>query len=194
MAFIRNIAGDFVEDMALVEQYKACGDIALLAKVYGQYMNLLFTVAVKYLKDNESAKDAVMDLFEELPAKVMKHEIANFRSWLYTVMKNHCLMKLRGGKNKSVSFDENIVQLSEEMHQHEEEHNEWQLQQMNGCIETLADEQKITIQLFYLQQKCYKEIAELTGLDWNKVRSLIQNGRRNLKICMEKKLYTDRNK
>lgn len=163
------------------------GDMLLLAKVYERYMDLLFSVAVKYLKDSEGAKDAVMDLFEELPSKVLKHEIANFRSWLYTVMKNHCLMKLRSVKNRSVELDENIVQFNAEMHQQDEEDNEWQLQQMNGCIEKLVAEQKVTIQLFYLEQKCYKEIVAMTGLEWNKVRSLIQNGRRNLKICMEKK-------
>jgi RNA polymerase sigma-70 factor (ECF subfamily) len=41
--------------------------------------------------------------------------------------------------------------------------------------------------LFYLEQKCYKDIADLTGYDLNKVKSAIQNGKRNLKICMERK-------
>ena len=43
-----------------------------------------------------------------------------------------------------------------------------------------------TIRLFYLENKCHNEITEMTGMDWNRVRSLIQNGRRNLKNCMEK--------
>jgi RNA polymerase sigma-70 factor (ECF subfamily) len=57
---------------------------------------------------------------------------------------------------------------------------------LEKCIETLGDEQKQCVKLFYLQEKCYKEITESTGFDMNKVKSYIQNGKRNLKICMEK--------
>lgn len=157
-----------------------------LADLYQRYMDLTYAVALKYLKDSEASKDAVMEVFEELVDKLKRHEVTNFKSWLYTLVKNHCLMKLRSAsRNKSVNIDEDSVQLSEYVHQEVDE-KEWQLQQMSNCIDKLASEQKLTIELFYLQEKCYKDITEITGLDWNKVRSLIQNGRRNLKICMDK--------
>ena len=159
----------------------------LLAELYQRYMDLAYAVAIKYLKDSEASKDAVMEVFEELIDKLKKHDVTNFRSWLYTLVKNHCLMKLRSGsRNKSVILDENGMQLREDLHQEDADEKEWQLQQMSDCMGRLASEQKMTIELFYLQQKCYKEITEITGLDWNRVRSLIQNGRRNLKICMDK--------
>jgi RNA polymerase sigma factor (sigma-70 family) len=150
-------------------------------------MEMAYAIGIKYLKENEASKDAVMEVFEELVTKVGKHDIINFKSWLYTVIKNHCLMKLRtvSGK-KSVNLDETNMYLNEDLHQEDVNEKEWQLQQMTACIEKLVAEQKMTIELFYLQEKCYKEISELTGLGWNKVRSLIQNGRRNLKICMDK--------
>ena len=95
-------------------------------------------------------------------------------------------MKLRIlSRHKSVILDENGMQLQEELHQDDVNEKEWQLQRMSDCIQKLAAEQKLTVELFYLQQKCYREISTITGLDWNKVRSLIQNGRRNLKNCME---------
>lgn len=159
----------------------------MLADLYKRYMDLCYAVAVKYLKDSDNAKDVVMEVFEELSEKLKKHEVINFRSWLYTVVKNHCLMKLRSqARHKAVSLDENIVQFNDEMHQEEADEKEWQLQQMTKCIETLVAEQKRAVELFYLEEKCYNQITEITGLDWNKVRSLIQNGRRNLKICMDK--------
>ena len=158
----------------------------VLAALYHRYMDLTYAVSLKYLKDPEAAKDAVMEVFEELVDTLKRHDVTNFRSWLYTVVKNHCLMKLRSAsRNKSVVIDENSMQLKEELHQDVDE-KEWQLQRMSNCIGKLATEQKLTIELFYLQQKCYKEISEITGLDWNKVRSLIQNGLRNLKLCMDK--------
>lgn len=159
----------------------------VLAILFQRYMDLLYGVCLKYLKDPESAKDAVMQVFEELVTKLNKHEVENFRSWLYTLAKNHCLMQLRTPKNlKTREFKGDGMQLEEEVHLNGVMWKEEQFQKMEKCLQTLSAEQKITVELFYLQNKCYKEIAEITGLDWNKVRSFIQNGRRNLKICMEK--------
>ena len=186
MSDLRNISS-VTDDESLISRYKESGDLEVLTTLYQRYMELAYAVSLKYLKDSEASKDAVMEVFEELIEKLKKHEVANFRSWLYTVVKNHCLMKLRASsRNKSVILDENGMQFREELHQEDINEKEWQLQQMSDCIGKLADEQKIMIELFYLHQKCYKEITEITGLDWNRVRSLIQNGRRNLKICMDK--------
>jgi RNA polymerase sigma-70 factor (ECF subfamily) len=178
------------DDSFLIERFKSTGDLNLLAELYGRYTDLAYAVSIKYLRDTEASKDAVMEVFEELVDKLKKHDVNNFRSWLYTLVKNHCLMKLRSAsRNKSVILDENSMQLKEDLHQEVDE-KEWQLQKMSDCIGKLVAEQKLTIELFYLQQKCYKEITEITGLDWNKVRSLIQNGRRNLKLCMDKSVLT----
>lgn len=175
----------------LVDQFRASGDLQVLADLYQRYMDLCYAVCIKYLKDSDNAKDAVMEVFEELGEKLKKHEVNNFKSWLYTVVKNHCLMQLRSqSRTKSVNLDESVVQLNNEMHQDDINEKEWQLQQMNKCIDTLAAEQKKVIELFYLEEKCYNEITGITGHDWNKVRSLIQNGRRNLRICMDKTILS----
>ncbi len=150
-------------------------------------MDLLYGVCLKYLKEPETAKDAVMQVFEELVQKLPKHQVDNFKSWLYTLAKNYCLMQLRTPKNlKTTEFNPDSMQSGEEMHLNGVMLKEENLQKMERCLETLSAEQKVSVELFYLQNKCYKEIADITGLDWNKVRSYIQNGRRNLKICMEK--------
>jgi len=189
LSILRNISS-VTDDAVLIERFKSTGDLLVLAELYRRYMDLAYAVSLKYLKDPESSKDAVMEVFEELVDKLQRHDVTNFKSWLYTLVKNHCLMKLRSAsRNKSVNLDENSMQLKEDPHQEVDE-KEWQLQQMSDCIGKLAAEQKLTIELFYLQQKCYKEITEITGLDWNKVRSLIQNGRRNLKICMDKSVLS----
>jgi RNA polymerase sigma factor (sigma-70 family) len=144
-------------------------------------------VCLKYLKNPEAAKDAVLQIFEELVQKLRKHPVDNFKSWLYTLAKNHCLMQLRTPKNlKTTEFKAESMQSEEDVHLNGVLLKEENLQRLERCLQTLQEEQKVTVELFYLQNKCYKEIADKTGLDWNKVRSHIQNGRRNLKICMEK--------
>jgi RNA polymerase sigma factor (sigma-70 family) len=157
-----------------------------LGDLYGRYMDLLYGVCLKYFKESDEAQDAVIHIFEEMVTKVKKYEIDNFKGWLYQVAKNHCLMKLRSRKSQPVNVDTDLMHLQENMHLDDVMQKETNLIVMEHCIEQLPAEQKTAIQLFYLQEKCYKEIADTTALDINKVRSFIQNGRRNLKICMDK--------
>lgn len=194
MAFITNIQtgpehpdGNGADDQQLVAAFRQSADLKILASLYQRYLDLLYGVCLKYLGEPETAKDAVMDIFEELVQKLPKHEVTYFRGWLYTLAKNHCLMKLRNGKHlKVTTFDPENVQTGEELHLNDRVEKEEQLGRLSKCIETLAEDQRIVVELFYLQNKCYKEIETITGLQWNKVRSHIQNGRRNLKICMER--------
>jgi RNA polymerase sigma-70 factor (ECF subfamily) len=180
-------APDPAADLDLIAAYRQSSDLAIVAQLYNRYLQLLYGVCLKYLGDSETAKDAVMDIFEELAKKLLKHEVGNFRGWLYTLAKNHCLMKLRSAKRMTVAgFDPDHMQTAEELHLKDKIEQEEQLDRLSKCIESLAADQKTVIQLFYLQNKCYKEIETVTGLEWNKVRSHIQNGRRNLKICMQR--------
>lgn len=187
MAFIKNIQGVDLTDKELIDRFRASGDMEVLAVLFQRYMDLLYGVCLKYLGDAEAAKDAVMGIFEELVQKLPKHEVDNFRSWLYSMGKNYCLMQLRTPKNlKTIEFKGEDMQSEEELHLPGVTPKEETLQLMERCLETLPSDQKMSVELFYLQNKCYKDIAAITGLEWNKVRSYIQNGRRNLKRCMEK--------
>ncbi len=185
LAFIKKISSTFT-DSELVQQYKDAGNMDTLGDLYGRYMDLLYGVCLKYFKEPDEAQDAVIHIFEELVTKVKKYEIDNFKGWLYQLAKNHCLMKLRSRKSQPVNVDADLMHLQENMHLEDVMQKETNLIVMEHCIEQLPTEQKAAIQLFYLQEKCYKEIADTTALDINKVRSFIQNGRRNLKICMDK--------
>ena len=192
MAFLKNIPTSELPDRELVSLFRTSGNMEVLAVLFQRYMDLLYGVCLKYLKQPEPAKDAVMQIFEELVAKLPKHEVDNFKSWLYTLAKNYCLMQLRTPKNlKTTEFNADSMQLEEEMHLNGIQVKEENLQKLERCLQTLSLEQKKAVELFYLQNKCYKEIAEATGIEWNKVRSFIQNGRRNLKICMEKEPETE---
>ena len=149
-------------------------------------MDLVYGVCLKYLKEPEEAQDAVMAIFEELVVKLRQHQVENFKSWLYTVAKNHCLMKWRQQKKMpTVKIPEEFMQSAEDGHLKDVLDREDHFKQLDHCMEKLAESQRQVIELFYLQGKCYNEISAETGLEWNSVRSSIQNGRRNLKLCME---------
>ncbi|GAO42964.1 RNA polymerase sigma factor [Flavihumibacter petaseus] len=190
MKFIPAIPDPTASEQELLQRYHDTGDLALLGKLYSPYMDLVFGLCMKYLEDNEAARDAVMQIFEQLVVKLRQHRVEYFKSWLYTLAKNHCLMELRSGKKaRVVSLPDNIMQSEAPVHLNGSEQKEMNLQALEKCISALTTEQQRAVTLFYLEQRSYHEIADQTGLDWNKVRSLIQNGRRNLKICMEKKIH-----
>jgi RNA polymerase sigma-70 factor (ECF subfamily) len=187
VAFLKNISPTALDDKELVALYKESGDMAAIGGLYQRYMELVYGVCLKYLKEPETAKDSVIQIFEELVVKLKKHEVDNFKGWLHMVAKNHCLMQLRTPKNlKTVEFKTELVQNEENVHLNGVLEKEENFQKLEYCLGTLTPEQQHAIRLFYLEGKCYNEIVEITGQEWNQVRSFIQNGRRNLKICMEK--------
>lgn len=188
MKFIKNNARiEEQDDTALIARYKSGGDVEVLGVLYNKYMHLVFGVCLNYLKDEEQSKDAVMQIFEELIGKLKIHEVQNFKSWLHVLTRNHCLMALRKqSKQNTISIDDTFVENTDFVHLDMDDTKEKKLTVMEKCMETLPDEQRLSVDLFYLQEKCYKEVADITGYDMLKVKSYIQNGKRNLKICIEK--------
>jgi RNA polymerase sigma factor (sigma-70 family) len=188
LKFIKNTTGiKDLDDAALLLRYKSTGSLDALGMLYNRYMHLVYGVCLNYFKEEEASKDAVMQIFEELVLKLKIHEVQNFKSWLHVLTRNHCLMALRKlAKNNTVSIDDTFVENTDFVHLDIDDTKETQLTVMEKCMETLTEEQRKSVDLFYLQEKCYKEVAEITGYEMVKVKSYIQNGKRNLKICIEK--------
>lgn len=180
-------------DSELIEGYKRTGDNNYVGILFQRYSHLVFGVCMKYLKDPDESQDASMQIFEKLLTDLKKHEIVIFRAWLHMVCKNFCLMHLRSGAtklrhHKEMYYDFNSLMENEEnTHLSPEVTKEVKLTHMEECIEGLNKEQRMCVELFYLQEKSYNEVAEMTSLTMNNVKSYIQNGKRNLKICIESK-------
>ena len=169
--------------------YRKSGDVALLGTLYQPYMDMVFAICYQYLKDEEDCKDAVMQIFEKLIITLRTHEVAQFNTWLHSVARNYCLMQLRGRRafanaDEMDLDDEQIHSLSSEPD--EKLFEESKLDALDPCLKTLVPVQRDVITLFYMKQKCYREICDETGYDMKQVKSYIQNGKRNLKICIEK--------
>jgi RNA polymerase sigma factor (sigma-70 family) len=187
VSFLRNIKTSHLSDMALVEEYKNSKKPEVLGILFHRYIDLLYVVCFKYLKDSELSKDIVMQTYEEVSQKLFTHDVSNFRSWIYVVTKNICLMHLRKAKQfQMTSLNPEVVYSTDDLHLNDVFRKEEDLNQMQKCLEKLPQEQRKTVEMFYMQGKSYKEISGETGLEWNDIRSFIQNGRRNLRNCMEK--------
>ena len=177
-----------LSDEVIVQHYKESDNKEILGVLYKRYAHLMLGVCMKYLKDEERARDAVMQLFSELFLKLKKHHIENFKSWLYTATKNHCLMMLRkDGRDRKV-MDELTINIADFMENDAELHHNKELteKKLLTYMDSLKEEQKWCIKLMYFEDKSYKEISDITGYNIKKVKSYIQNGKRNLKLFFEK--------
>lgn len=178
------------DDQELVQQYRRTGDLDCIGRLFERHTDMVFLVCMKYLQDEEESKDATMQIFEQLVQALKKHEVSNFKSWLHVLSKNHCLHLIRARKSRSrlamQQTEAQSTELTTTLELSGEERLELEIEALQLGLAELPAEQRTCLELFYLQQKSYKEIAVVTGCDLSKVKSYIQNGRRNLKIFVEK--------
>lgn len=180
-----------MSDIDLLAYYKLKEDKECVGELYKRYASFVFSICLKYLKNKDEARETTLEIYESLMEKLLNFEISNFRSWLYSMSKNYCLNLLRKRKI-SISYEENMNFFQESFMEDEafmhptSKSKEENLVLLEKCIEELKPEQRECIDLFYLQNKSYTEVVELSGHPMKKVKSYLQNGKRNLKILMEK--------
>lgn len=180
-------------DIELIRMYKESGDTNLVGELYNRYHHIVFGVALKYLQDAEKAEDALLEVFNNLFEQLLKYKIDEFKSWLLTVTRNHCLKVIKADA-RVVSFEqphENLFPIDFMENEAELDlisDKEKQIEQLEIALKKLKPEQNQCIRLFYLEDKSYQYIAEKTGFELKKVKSYIQNGKRNLQIILEKEL------
>ena len=156
-----------------------------MGQLFLPYMELVYGVCLKYLKDKHKAQDAVMDIYELISKKLKTHQVESFRPWLYVVAKNSCFEKLRKASSAQLKEKSAIDVYSETIFHPDTDSKEVHLTRMDECMEKLNEEQKRCISAFYYQSKTYQDISEKYDMPWNMVRSHIQNGRLKLKKCIE---------
>lgn len=178
-------------------------DQELLARYYDEYNNewlgillqrytlLLFGVCMKYIKEEEEARDCVQQIFVKVITELPKYQVEYFKAWIYTIARNYCLMRLRDSHGRQTSLSESMLAAWDD---EEGKSRHWEkeqlLQWMDEALESLGKEQKLCVTLFYLEKRSYQEIATSTGFTLLQVKSYIQNGKRNLKLLIEKRAGT----
>jgi RNA polymerase sigma-70 factor (ECF subfamily) len=178
-----------IEDKQLLDKFYNEGNNYWLGILLQRYTLLLFGVCMKYLKNEEDAKDSVQQIYLKVVSELQKYKVDYFKSWLYMIDRNHCLMKIRDRQGKIP------VELSDKLLTPEEANNKQELIEKDKTLalleeglQELSEEQRLCLTLFYLEKKSYHEIADVTGYTLLQVKSFIQNGKRNLKLIVEKKM------
>ncbi|NOX18418.1 MAG: sigma-70 family RNA polymerase sigma factor [Chlorobi bacterium] len=179
-------------DGELIELFLQKKNQIYLAELFNRYSHLIYLVCVKYLNDRETAKDAVMDLYEKLSDSLAKNEIVNFKNWIYAVSRNHCLMIIRKRSSKgikNVSLENYFMEYETFLNQDKED--EYEAEIIREKVQLLKGKQRECIERFYFEKQSYKEIAEIISEPEKKVKSYLQNGKRNLRILFSESIEKD---
>lgn len=174
------------KEQELLLRYKNTHKQDILGELYNPYIPMVYGLCMKYFKQPADAEDAVMDIYIGVMEKLKRHDVKNLKSWLYVVSKNHCLDKLRARSSKMLKESTARLMYSEQIYHPDNEEDEDELRKLSRCLEKLPEDQKKCVDMFYFKKVSYQEITATTQFSWGQVRSFIQNGRRNLKNCMEK--------
>ena len=196
MFFFRSNNLTTLSDEDLITRFREEDNSLYVGELFSRYAHMAFGVCMKYFKSEEPSRDAVMQVYESLLEDLKRHDIKNFKGWFHMVVKNHCLMELRkkkseGKRKEEFEKDEKLfMELEQQVHLVTETvvDSDLELNNLGDCMSQLKEEQRKCVELFFLEEKCYKEISRATSFDIKKVKSYIQNGKRNLKNCLEKKV------
>ncbi|MCF6365811.1 MAG: sigma-70 family RNA polymerase sigma factor [Bacteroidales bacterium] len=181
-----------ISDNNLVSLYKENGNKEIIGELYKRYTQFVFLVSMKYLKNEAESKDSVMQIFEKLFKDLQNHKVDNFKSWLYMVTRNHCLMFLRKqqtilkNRQELKKDSENFMENDMNSHLMGNDIEEKKIETIQDAVSQLNKEQQECVKLFYIEGKSYSEIEKITNYSLKKVKSYIQNGKRNLKNILTK--------
>lgn len=175
-------------DEELLQQYVKTHRPEYLVELYGRYMPLVYGVALKYLKNAEDAQDLVMQVYEEIGESLLRHRVKVFKGWLYVCVRNDCLAELRRRKgNFLVELDEGFMDFCDDFHLDDMREREEREEMLRECLKALPERQRMCVERFFMEEFSYQDIVEKLGFSLKMVKSFIQNGKRNLKLCLERK-------
>lgn len=189
MKFFKRNSYNSYSDEEIISLYLKNKESKIIDELYKRYSHLVFGVCLKYLKQKENAEDTTLEIFYHLGKKIEKHTIQNFKSWLFTITKNTCLMQLRKKNPQYIEIENTHVSEDYDDSIKSKEINELKLNLLEEALVELSIDQHFCIKAFYLEKKSYDEIVKNSNYSLNEVKSFIQNGKRNLKIILTKR-YT----
>jgi RNA polymerase sigma-70 factor (ECF subfamily) len=181
---------EYNSDEELLKHYKQSGNKELFADLFKKHVTVVYGTCLFYLQDKDEAQDATMQLFEKLMLDINNREIDNFKGWLSFVVRNHCISLIRKNKSQTKNIKSYYeFEYNAPDYEQEEKINSVSddvlLENMKECLPKLKENQRICVELFYLKNKSYQDIANETNFSLNEIKSYIQNGKRNLKLLIE---------
>lgn len=182
--------------MELIIAKVKAGDMAAFNVLIDEYKAMAFTLALKLMKNREDAEEVTQDAFLKAYKNIKQFEgKSKFSTWLYTIVYNTALTKLR---KKKLPMSDIAYHNEENLSSYSESDKEWhQLQKaerssyIKQAMELLSSEDQMAITLFYLNENSLQEICEITHWELSNVKVRLHRARKRLLKVLEQLLDTE---
>ncbi len=194
MAYFNSTSNSKLTDEELIKKYRFSHDKTYLGELFLRYTPYIFGVAIKNLKSQKEAEDVTLTIFNKISSDLKRIDVTDFSKLLYQLVKELCDIEVKkknatGEESKMILIDELTKESDDNLYINSDKPKlSLDANNLRLAIDTLNESQKICIDLFYVQNKSYQEVADITGYSLNQVKTNIQNGKRLLKTYVEKKI------
>lgn len=194
MAYFNSTTNSKLTDEELIKKYRFSHDKTYLGELFLRYTPYIFGVAIKNLKSQKEAEDVTLTIFNKISSDLKRIDVTDFSKLLYQLVKELCEIEVKkknatGEESKMILIDELTKESEDNLYINSDKPKlSLDANNLRLAIDTLNESQKTCIDLFYVQNKSYQEVADITGYSLNQVKTNIQNGKRLLKTYVEKKI------
>jgi RNA polymerase sigma-70 factor (ECF subfamily) len=170
-------------DGYLVEEVLA-GNTKVYAVLVNRYKDMVFTLAVGLLHNRQEAEEVAQDTFlKTFKALSGFQNKSKFSTWIYRIVYNECISRLRRKKNNLISVEElSYGELSDNFEEMEPEwiQKEERKRQLYEAISRLKEDERTILMLYYFENCRVDEISEITSLSNENIKSRLFRARKKL--------------
>lgn len=179
----------FKEDQYYIRETLG-GNLQAFGQLIQKHEKYAYTLSYRILKNHEEAEEAAQDAFMKAYGALKTFEgKSKFSTWLYKIIYNEALGRLRKSKIETLDIDhitEYENSTSSSVDGIDQLHNEERKQIIKKALETLKPTESAVLTLFYLEEQSIKEIEHITDLSESHVKILLHRGRKNLLTTLQK--------
>lgn len=168
------------------------GETSAFSTLVDQYKDLVFSLALRMMKNKEEAEEVAQDSFIKVYKSLSKFKgDSKFSTWIYRVAYNTCLDRLKKNQRQqqTVTIDEytehQVKSLDNAYDQLEKKERELAIQ---NCLKLLPSEDSFLISLYYYEEQSLEEISKVIGLKPNNVKVKLFRARKKLATILKEQI------
>jgi RNA polymerase sigma factor (sigma-70 family) len=168
------------------------GETNAFAVLVDRYKDMIFTLALKMIKNREEAEEVAQDTFIKIYSSLSKFKgDSKFSTWIYKIAYNTCLDRLKKNKKEenNISIDEFSSHLIKTMDNALSALEEKERKQaIQNCLNLLPREENFLLTLFYFEDQNLEEIGKIMSINANNVKVKLFRSRQKLAVILKKQL------
>ena len=176
------------DESSLLLKYLKTNDLSYLLELYRPYMHLVYGLAFKYVKDPKQSQEIVYCIFKKLIKDIKRQEVRVFGNWLYNLSLDFCKQWRDRGRTESdqiVALGGSTQTPVEFYDDKDDDSFEEEISSMEDEVMRIKSQQEKCSQLFFKEQRCFQEIADITGWEVSEIKYHVKNAKRKTNIYQD---------